>query len=270
MKITEPVVGAPCWAELATTDVAAAGRFYGELLGWRPEEDPSPEAGGYTMMLLDDDPVAAAAPLYQRDDPVAWTMAVGVADADVVAERVRDTGGSVLMEPMDVFDLGRFAVVTDPGGAVFTLWQARLFPGAARLDEPGALCWAELATGNTRAARAFYTTALGWTASDGDTEDGSTVWSMAGRAFGGMVPLTGGTYPSADRPQWLLHFAVDDVDAAVARAARLGGRAVSPAADRPGGGRAAGLADPQGGAFAVHAAEFDRPGGRGAAPGPPE
>jgi uncharacterized protein len=269
MKITEPVLGAPCWAELQTSEVAAAGRFYGGLFGWTPEQDPSPEAGGYTMMLLGEDPVAAATPLYQGDQPVAWTMAVSVADADVVAGRVRETGGSVLMEPVDVFDLGRFAVVADPGGAVFTLWQAGLFQGAARMDERGTLCWVELATRDTAAARAFYTTALGWTAAGAGSEadgprDGYTQWGIGGRDFGGMVHMTDERYPPGAPPHWLLYFAVDDVDASVAHAVELGGRAGFPATDVPGTGRVAGLSDPQGGAFALYTPESYRSGGRAA------
>ncbi|MDT0379931.1 VOC family protein [Streptomyces sp. DSM 42041] len=279
MKITEPVLGAPCWAELGTPDVADAGRFYGGLFGWTPEEDASPEAGGYTMMLLDDDPVAAATPLYQTDQPVAWTMAVSVADADVVAERVRETGGAVLMEPMDVFDLGRFAVVADPGGAVFTLWQAGLFRGAARLDERGALCWVELATRDTVAARAFYTTALGWTATGGDAAGdaegsngggpygGYTQWGIGGRDFGGMVRMTDDRFPPGVPPHWLLYFAVDDVDASVAHALELGGGTTFPAVDVPGTGRVAGLTDPQGGAFALYTPESYRSAGRAASRG---
>ncbi len=268
MKITEPVLGAPCWAELGTSDVAAAGRFYGGLFGWTPEEDPSPEAGGYTMMLLGEDPVAAATPLYQEDQPVAWSMAVSVADADVVAERVRETGGSVPMEPMDVFDLGRFAVVADPGGAVFTLWQAGLFQGATRLYEPGTLCWVELATRDPEAARAFYTTALGWNASGGDESAGGyTQWGIGGRDFGGMVRLTDGRSPPGVSPHWLLYFAVDDVDLSVARAVELGGGSGFPAMDLPGTGRIAGLHDPQGGAFALYTPESYRSGNRAASPG---
>ncbi|MFR9675169.1 VOC family protein [Streptomyces sp. TR02-1] len=268
MKITDPVLGSPCWAELATSDVASAGRFYGGLFGWVAEEDSSPEAGGYTMMLLDGDPVAAAAPTYQPEQPVSWTMAVSVADADVVTERVRETGGSVLMEPVDVFDLGRFSVVTDPDGAVFTLWQAGLFPGAARLDETGALCWVELATRRTDAARAFYTTALGWEASGGDEEHGGyTQWRIAGRTFGGMLRIPEERNGAGPPAHWLLYFAVDDVDTSVARALELGGRLGFPAVDLPGTGRVAGLSDPQGGSFAVYTPASYLSGGRSPSPG---
>lgn len=254
MKSSEPVLGAPCWAELGTNDLAGAGAFYGGLFGWTAEQDPSPEAGGYTMLLRDGDPVAAMTPLYQERQPVAWTMFVSVADADTVADRIREHGGSVLMAPMDVFDLGRFAVAADPGGAVFALWQGRAFRGAARLNETGALCWVELAARDTEAARTFYTGALGWGVSEsgGDSED-YTQWNAGGRDFGGMLRTDPDRYPpDLMPPHWTLYFAVDDVDASVARAMDLGGRAGFPAVDLPGTGRVAGLLDPQGGAFALY------------------
>ncbi|MFD4369138.1 VOC family protein [Rhodococcus sp. NPDC058521] len=166
MKITEPQLGAPCWAELGTTDISAAGAFYGALLGWTPGE-PDPEAGGYTMMSLGDDAVAAATPLYQEGQPVAWTASIAVADVDATVAKAKAAGGSVLAEPMDVFELGRFAVLADPTGAVLSLWQARQFAGAARLNETGALCWIELRTRDTASAQSFYTDVFGWTVNAG-------------------------------------------------------------------------------------------------------
>lgn len=247
MKITETTLGAPCWAELGTTDIAAAGQFYGALLGWQAETDPNPEAGGYTMMKLGGDPVAAATPLYQEGQPVAWTMSIAVADADASAEAAKRAGGAVLMEPMDVFDLGRFAVIADPAGAVLSLWQARKFRGAARLNETGALCWVELRTRDTAAAQDFYTAVFGWTVTPGD---GYTQWGVDGTDFGGMMAM-GEDFPEGIPPHWALYFGVDDVDAAVEKAKSLGGAVHVPGTDIPGTGRFAVLTDPQGGAFAV-------------------
>ncbi|TJZ77756.1 VOC family protein [Rhodococcus oryzae] len=247
MKITEPTLGTPCWAELGTTDVAAAGQFYGGLLGWKPETDPNPEAGGYTMMLLEQDPVAAASPLYQQGQPVAWTASIAVADVDATARAATEAGGSVIAEPMDVFDLGRFAVLADPAGAVISIWQGRKFQGAARLNETGALCWIELRTRDTARAIEFYRTVFGWTVTAGD---GYTQWGLGGTDFGGMMAM-GEDFPEGIPPHWALYFGVDDVDAAVEKATGLGGTVHVPGTDIPETGRFAVLTDPQGGAFAV-------------------
>jgi predicted enzyme related to lactoylglutathione lyase len=105
MKLDKPVSGGPCWTELGTDDLAAAKRFYEGLFGWRAETDPRQEAGGYTIAHLGDAAVAALTPLYQEGQPVAWNVSFAVPDADAAAARVTGAGGSVLVGPMDVFDV---------------------------------------------------------------------------------------------------------------------------------------------------------------------
>lgn len=249
MTITRPTLGAPCWAELGTTDVAAAGEFYGRLLGWTPEADPNPEASGYTMQLLAGDPVAAAGPVHGEGQPVAWTVSIAVADAEETAAKVGAAGGSVLAPPMDVFDLGRFALIADPSGAVLSLWQAGTFAGASRLNEPGTLCWTELRTPDPESALAFYPEVFGWTVTPGE---GYTQFGVDGQDFGGLLPM-GDDFPEGIPPHWALYFGVDDVDTAAARATELGAVVHVPGTDIPGTGRFAVLTDPQGAAFAIYA-----------------
>jgi predicted enzyme related to lactoylglutathione lyase len=251
VKITEPVLGAPCWAELSTPDPGGAAAFYGALFGWRAETGPRPEAGGHTMFLLDDDPVAALSSLDRDDRPAHWTMSVAVADADEAAGDARKAGGTVLTEPVEVSALGRSATIADPGGAVLGLWQARTFRGAARINEPGTLCWAELATRDAAAAEAFYGSVLGWSTEGDDILQ----WVVGGENFGSMVTL-GQDRPEGPPPRWTLYFAVVNVDAAVNTATGMGGSVGHPAVDIPGTGRIAGLYDPQGGAFAVYTPEL--------------
>jgi hypothetical protein len=139
MKLDAPVTGGPCWTELGTSDLEAAKRFYTELFGWRPETDPRQEAGGYTVAHLGDAAVAALTPLYQESQPVAWNVSFAVSDADATAQAVRAAGGTVVLEPVDVFDIGRFALALDPGGAAFQLCRARPFPGPGLVQTRGAL-----------------------------------------------------------------------------------------------------------------------------------
>ncbi|NUO55333.1 MAG: VOC family protein [Hamadaea sp.] len=252
MKVTKPLVGRPCYVELSTSDTADAMRFYGGLFGWTAETDPRAEAGGYGMIKLGEAAIGGLSPLMQPDQPVAWTMSVGVTDADASTEAVRQAGGTVLAEPVDIFDSGRFSFVTDPTGAAFSLWQGRKFPGSERIDEDGALVWTELATRDTKAARDFYTTVFGWTATDGDMGGETyTQWGLGGEDFGGMMDMAG-HHPPEVPPHWLLYFGVPDVDATVAKADPLGGTIIVPASDIPGTGRFACLQDPQGAVFAVY------------------
>ncbi|MQS15222.1 VOC family protein [Streptomyces kaniharaensis] len=250
MKQTSVTTNGPCWVELGTSDPAAAKSFYGELFGWRAETDPRPEAGGYTQMLLGDAPAAAVTPLYTPQQPTAWTVSFAVPDADVTVAMVQDAGGSVLMEPAEVFDLGRYAVVADPSGAVFSLWQARAFQGVGVLNEPGALGWVELLTRDAPGAAAFYPTVFGWSVSSSEQY---TQWGLHGEDFGGMLVMDD-RFPPQVPPHWLPYFSVADVDITVARATKLGADVLLPPTDVPGGPRIAVLRDPQGAAFGVYLA----------------
>ncbi|MFE0375260.1 VOC family protein [Streptomyces inhibens] len=250
MKITEPTPGAPCWVELGTSDVDAAKVYYRQVFGWRAETDPRAEAGGYTMLYLGDAPVAALTPLYAPGQPTAWTVSFATRDADALAAAVTEAGGRQLMAPMDVFDLGRFAVLADPEGAVFSLWQARSFAGAALLSAPGSLGWVELATRDEEAAKAFYTRIFGWTVG---THEDYPQWGIDGADFGGMSALDE-FYPEDVRAHWLPYFAVADVDETAARAAESGGMLLVPPTDVPEGPRVAVIRDPQGASFGIHRA----------------
>ncbi|MFF6996680.1 VOC family protein [Streptomyces sp. NPDC008313] len=261
MQLDRPVTGGPCWTELGTSDLESAKRFYADLFGWRPETDPRPEAGGYTVAHLGDAPVAALSPLYQETQPVAWNVSFAVTDADAAVEAVRAAGGTVLVAPMDVFDVGRFAVVSDPEGAVFQLWQARSFAGADLFNAPGALGWVELMTRAPDRATEFYTTLFGWTVGGSDRY---TQWGLAGADFGGMLTMDE-KFPHEVPPHWLPYFAVEDVDATANAAAGAGGSSLMEPTSVPDGPRIAVLRDPQKAVFGIYRARDEER--QGGAPG---
>ncbi|WP_406165838.1 VOC family protein [Streptomyces sp. NBC_00996] len=250
MKLDRPVTGGPCWTELGTSDLEAAKRFYAHLFGWRPETDPRQEAGGYTVAHLGEAAVAAITPLYQDSQPVAWNVSFAVADADAAAEAVTAAGGTVVLGPMDVFDVGRFAVAVDPGGAAFQLWQARAFPGAGLFNAPGALGWVELMTRAPDRVKEFYTTVFGWTVT---ASENYPQWGIDGADFGGMVTM-GDKFPHEVPSHWLPYFAVEDVDATADAVVQAGGHMLMEPTSVPDGPRIAVLRDPQGAAFGVHVA----------------
>ncbi|MFF8914409.1 VOC family protein [Streptomyces sp. NPDC015032] len=251
MKLTRPVPGGPCWTELSTPDIPAAKSFYAALFGWRCETDPREEAGGYTMARLEDARVAALSPVYQPGQLPAWTVSFSTEDTDATVEKVRSAGGSLLIGPMDVFDQGRFAVVADPSGAVFSLWQARAFAGAEQLNAPGTLGWVELVTREADPALAFYPAVFGWTV---NTASGSyPQWGVAGEDFGGMLVMDD-RFPPEAPPNWLPYFAVTDVDVTAATAQGAGGELLMPPTNVPDGPRIAVVRDPQGAVFGIHRA----------------
>jgi predicted enzyme related to lactoylglutathione lyase len=141
--------GVFCWADLGTTDAAAAKAFYTGLLGWEAEDLAAGDDGVYTMFRRDGRDVAA---LYEMgaeergELPPHWSSYVSVDDVEAVAARARELGATVVAEPFDVTDSGRMAVVRDPGGAIVHLWQAGRHIGAGCVNEPGCMVWNELAT----------------------------------------------------------------------------------------------------------------------------
>ncbi|MFJ4565380.1 VOC family protein [Streptomyces caelestis] len=249
MKLDAPVTGGPCWTELGTTDLQAAQRFYTRLFGWLPETDPRQEAGGYTVAHLGDAAVAALAPLYQPSQPVAWNVSFAVTDADATAREVTEAGGTLLFGPMGVFDMGRFAVAADPGGAVFQVWQAETFPGAGLFNAPGSLGWVELYTRDPEQAVAFYRRVFGWSV---NASERYTQWGVDGADFGGMVTMDD-KFPPEVPAHWLPYFTVADVDATTAVVQKLGDVLMVPTSV-PDGPRIAVLRDPQGAMFGVYRA----------------
>lgn len=246
--------GTFCWVELGTSDAAAAKNFYTQLFGWDHEDKPMGPEGVYTLLKLNGKDVGGLYELMPdlkaQGVPPHWLSYVSVTSADESVEKAKAEGATLLNGPLDVFTLGRMAVVQDPTGAVFALWQGMDQKGAGVYNAPNSLCWNELGTNDTQKAGEFYSKLLGWARedfSDGPME--YTMFKNGDRGAGGMYKITPEMGPIP--PHWLIYFAVDDCDAKVQRATELGANVMKPADDIPGIGRFAILTDPQGAAFAV-------------------
>jgi predicted enzyme related to lactoylglutathione lyase len=182
----------------------------------------------------------------QMGVPPHWNTYVSVASADASAKKAKELGGKLLMEPFDVMDVGRMAIVQDPQGGVLSIWEARKHIGAEVMNEPNTMCWCELQTTDTESAKRFYTGLFGWgTKVGGDY----TEWQRGGTSIGGMLKIQKEWGPVP--PNWLIYFAVEDCDAAVEEAKSNGGSVLMGPMDIEKTGRFAVLADPQGAAFAV-------------------
>jgi predicted enzyme related to lactoylglutathione lyase len=245
--------GTPSWVDLGTPDIEAAAEFYGGLFGWDvPESENAEQTGGYRQATRNGKPVAGMMPLMQEGQPPAWSTYVSVADADATAAAVKEAGGSVVAEPMDVMDLGRMAIFTDPTGAFFGIWQPGTFIGAGLVNEPGGLAWNELNTRDPEAAKAFYGAVFGWTFEDQDMgEMGTyTTINLGEGPVGGMLDMAGRGVPEQVPAHWQLYIAVADTDATVEQAKQGGGSVMVEPIDIP-AGRFAILTDPFGASFAV-------------------
>jgi uncharacterized protein len=239
------------WADLATTDVEGAKRFYGELFGWSLEDMPAGDAGTYTMARKEGRDVGGLSGMMpgmrEQGIPPHWTAYFWVDDVDARAARAKALEGKLLLAPMDVMDVGRMCMVQDPTGATVALWQEYKHPGAGVKGDPGTLAWAELMTTDTEKAYAFYSELFRW---DSQTQQlgpiSYTSFIVRDRPTAGMMKAEGGM-PS----HWLIYFATDHCDRSVEQAQRLGGKVVVAPQDIPEVGRFAVLQDPQGAHFAL-------------------
>ena len=241
--VTSHQPGSFCWIELATSDAAAARSFYTQLFGWTVNEIPMGEQGTYFILQKDGRDAAA---LYQDARmPPNWVSYIAVTDADATAEQAKNLGGQVHAGPFDVFESGRMAVLGDPQGAHFAIWQARANPGVGVRDEPDTLCWNELQARDADAAKTFYSSLFRWRMKESPDY---TEWHLGEHAIGGMM---GSQAPPEVPSYWLPYFAVADCEAAVGKGESLGGTTIVPPMDIENVGRFAVLKDPQGAVFAV-------------------
>lgn len=246
MTAYEP--GTPSWVDLGSPDVDATAAFYKTLFGWE-RQDLGPEAGGYGIFTLNGRQVAGVGP-QQNPGPPNWTTYISTDDVDAAAGRVTAAGGMVFMPPMDVMEEGRMAIVADPSGAAFGMWQPRNMKGAELVNEAGTLVWNELQARDTSVA-GFYEQVFGWKADTSEFGDSTyTQFMVNDRAIAGMMPMPP-MVPAEVPSYWLVYFAVDDCDASVATASGAGASVTVPAMDIPSVGRFSVLTDPQGATFAV-------------------
>jgi hypothetical protein len=241
--------GTPCWADLGAPDIAKAREFYSDVFSWTVQPG-APETGGYSAAELNGRGVAGVGPkMGSPEAPTMWLTYLATSDANATAAKITGAGGQVVTAPMDIMDIGRMAVAVDPAGAVFGVWEARAFPGAQIVNEPGAMCWNEQVSWDFEGSRAFYAAVFGY--EYGDTSVGSSyaTFKVDGRDVGGIGGLHAGV--PADTPAaWRLYFGAADTDALVTRVQANGGSVIREPIDHP-YGRMSTVADDQGALFSL-------------------
>jgi predicted enzyme related to lactoylglutathione lyase len=241
--------GAPCWIDLATSDVDKSRAFYEELFGWT-SEDAGQEYGHYINFSKDEVPVAGAMTNPAVGEmPDGWSIYLACADAAKTVEDATTNGGEAMLPAMDVSSLGRMAFVFDAGHAAIGLWQPGDHKGFGVFDEPDTPGWFELHTRDYDATVAFYQKVFGWnTHVEGDTPEFRYTTLIDGEAQLAGVMDASGFLPEGVPAHWSVYFRVENTDKALARAADLGGATVMPAENTP-YGRLATASDPTGALF---------------------
>jgi predicted enzyme related to lactoylglutathione lyase len=247
--------GTFCYAELVTSDPQAGGAFYQEIFGWDRRDDDMGEHGVYTQFLKNGQVTAAMYKLMPEQVaqglPPMWGQYISVDDADATATRAAELGGALMMGPMDVRDLGRMAVLRDPSGAVFNIWQPGSHCGVGLREEPGAMCWNELLTRDPAAAAAFYAELVGWTIKTEEfVGQPYTLGFVGDDHAAGLLAMPDGV-PAEVPAHWLVYFEVTDCEGTVAQVKKRGGQPLVAPTDLPNVGRFTVMQDPQGAVFAV-------------------
>jgi predicted enzyme related to lactoylglutathione lyase len=265
------IPGVPCWVDTSQPDPDAAAAFYRDLFGWEVEDmmPPGSEAKYFMARIRGRDVAAIGSVPESAPQMATWNTYIWVDSADETTAKAREAGGGVMMEPFDVMDAGRMAVLTDPEGAVIMLWQPNQHRGAGVVNEHGSVNFNGLNTRDVAGAKEFYGAVFGWTTLD---LGGAEMWTLPGygdhlekddpgirernEEFGGpagfedvvaTINPIGDDQP--DTPaHWSVTFGVDDADATAAKAGELGGTVVVPPFDAP-WVRMAILSDPQGATF---------------------
>lgn len=246
-----PPEGTPCWADAMFTDVEGAKSFYGDVLGWTFGEASS-QYGNYTQAFADGKAVAAVVPpMPGQEGQSAWCLYLSSPDVAATAAKIRDNGGELLMEPMQVGEFGSMLLARDPGGVVFGVWQAGTHEGFEAKGVPGAYCWGEVFTRKPAKADAFFPAVFPYSVKriEDDAID-FKLFKLGDETVLGRMKIQDADFPPGVPPYLNVYFTVDDCDTAVAKATERGGVLRFGPMDSP-FGRFAALSDPQGAAFSV-------------------
>lgn len=243
MSTVATTVGKFVWHEHVSPDPKQAERFYTELFGWGTEVFQPGEAD-YTMIAARGQMHGGYATALEGAPPPHWLSHVRVENLEETIEKAQAAGGKLAAGPFDMSEVGRIAILGDPGGAFISIYEPE---GDAPASE-GVFVWDELTTADVDAAQAFYEPVFDWTTTEmGPEYGGYRIFNNDGAGIAGLMKAPDASIP----PHWKPYVFVDDPDATTAKATELGGSTWAEPMDVPEVGRIAVLQDPQGAAFGI-------------------
>jgi uncharacterized protein len=239
------------WHELHTQDRAKAIKFYSQLLGWETKDVAMGPGEPYTLCLQGGKDFAGITKsMAPANVPPHWLPYIAVDDVDASAKKVTSLKGTLRGAPMDIPNVGRFAVVADPTGATFAIYKGAKPYGAEPERPPvSAFCWEECMTGDPEASANFYAALFGYTIESKDMGPMGTyrILKQGDRMRAGimkkpdMVPVS----------SWLEYIHVKEVDSSTRNAKELGAQVIVQPTDIPQIGRFSVIGDPTGAAIAL-------------------
>ena len=253
-NIDKHPAGSFCWFELGTTDQKAAKKFYTSLFGWSVVDSPMGPDDFYSMFKLAGRDAGAAYTMRKEQRaqgvPPHWMIYISVDSADQAVAKAAQAGGTVLSPAFDVMEVGRMAVLQDPTGATFSVWQPKSHAGTSIGGTDNTFCWADLSTPDPERAAKFYSDLFGWQMMKDEKDSSGYLHIKSGEDFIGGIPPATHRNPNAP-PHWLLYFQVGDVESATAKAGELGAKVLMPVRKMENVGTWSIVADPQGAVFAL-------------------
>jgi predicted enzyme related to lactoylglutathione lyase len=245
----QSVRGQFVWHELMTPDSGAAHSFYAKAIGWKSQ--PWEEDSSYVMFAAARGPIGATTASTNGAVP-HWLPYIGTPDIEQTVKQAQAKGGSVVKDIDTLSSGSRHAVLKDPFGAAFGVYESAEDYGTITPPKPGEHSWHELMTSDFRAAFDFYSSLFGWQKmEEHDMGELGTymIWGLDGRQLGGMFNALKGAPSQA----WLSYVRVKDVHQTARKVKSAGGKIVNGPAEVPGGDWIVQAVDPQGAMFAAHA-----------------
>jgi predicted enzyme related to lactoylglutathione lyase len=244
------------WYDIASADPQKSIAFYTHVIGWGTQISTQSDIP-YTMLTAGEVPVAGTFPMREgMGGGPRWFAYIATDDMSRTLARARELGGQVGREPQSVGEAGSFAMLTDPKGVEFCLWQYSSDDEQPPADGVGSFSWHELATTDHEAAFAFYSDLFGWEKT-GEYDMGEAgIYQMFGAGGGGMSSMFGGIY---DQPAvtptsraWLNYIRIADLASAWDKALAAGATELVAPMEVPGGSHIAVALDPEKAAFGLH------------------
>ena len=253
-KLPQARTGDFCWLECAALDPQAAKEFYSSLFGWTYEEGNDP-AMPYTTLMAGEIPIGGLYALMdeqkQEGIPPNWTSYIQVDKLEPMLAKVGEHGGHIHLDPCEVPNHGRLAVIQDPTGATVAMWEPGEHAGCAYGNGDGMPTWFELMTTNLDEAVRFFGAVFGWTTEDHPVvPDGSyKILMNDGQPVGGAMQM--GEEFAGIPSHWMPYFQVADPDAIAGKVEQGGGVVRVPPMDIEGVGRFAVASAPDGAVFSI-------------------
>jgi hypothetical protein len=239
------------WYDLMTPDLRASEDFYSRVVGWKIADSGMPGIS-YSILSAGDTMVGGMMGMVEGGPPPMWTGYIHSSDVDADAKRAAALGGKVCKPAEDIPEVGRFAVIADPGGAMFNLFRPNSTEELKKVPRgtPGHISWHDLRARDGGKAWNFYSQMFHWTKSDALEMEPGAVYQMfatGGEAIGGMMTMR----PETPFPHWQFFFAVDAIDAAAERVRSAGGTIIMEPMEVPGGEWIIEVRDPHGATFGL-------------------